>query len=545
MKGTIGIIAPMIDEQQFHVNFNLKLKQNQRELSLAAFNEWAGKEFITERVSRGIDHDKNIPAAGYYLESLLHQHGYNTLLTNKYDPGTLQKIAGKDPLAVCVSTSMIIATDSLLTLFSSIRQTMPDTLIIAGGVLIWKNFLLYRNHLHEPLHYPLLPWMLFHPDHAVMNADIMIVSPHGKFPLLQVLSSLEKGRNTTFDDIPNLCLPGNNGFFFTQRKDEQVNYDEDYTRWDLISEIPDKIPFRTSIGCPYRCRFCDFCHLFPRIYFRSPKSLSQELSLMKRSLGQKAAIIHVSDDNVFINKQRLQEVCHAMIDSGLKKWIGFMRAEAFTDDDLDLMERSGLMMGIIGIESGDQGQLERMKKHQKIENIKKGVEQLDARGIGTLMTFVIGFPGENAHTLKNTAGFLNQLSLKNLLASYQMYPLLIQPLCELSWPQTRKKWKIEGSMGNWSHYTMNSEEASKACYELFREVSNVPYHYFEESNFFNRAKFTFSERKTLFQLRQQLTIQLIENSPWEQINTVLIEMTRQMKFPIEAIREDLLLDISI
>jgi radical SAM superfamily enzyme YgiQ (UPF0313 family) len=212
---------------------------------------------------------------------------------------------------------------------------------------------------------------------------------------------------------------------------------------------------------------------------------------------------------------------------------------------MELIESSGLLMGIIGVESGDPGQLKRMNKHQSVDNMKKGVEQLDAHGISTLLTFVVGFPGENRQTLKNTSDFLNNLSLTNLSASYHLYPLIVTPLSELANPSIRNKWKIKGSMTEWSHYTMKSEDTLEASYGLFKEITNVPYDYSEESNFFNRGVFTFATRKSLFQLRQQLTIKLIENAPWEQIETILKSMAQLMELPIDRIGKYLKNEISV
>jgi p-methyltransferase len=537
LKRIIGIIVPLIDSRQFHSDFNLKLRLNNRELTLAAFYEFAQKGYIAEQVSLGIGHEEDIPAAGYYLEGLLHQYGYDTILTNKYDAETLKTIAGQDPFAVLVSTTMVVTTDSLRELLSAIRSAMPGTVIIAGGVYVWKNYLLYQKYLKSVPSLPLPSWMLFHPDNADINADILVVAPHGRSSLLNVLVELDKGSRISFERIPNLSLPTKTGFSFTNREEEPVDYNTDYTRWDLINEISGKIPLRTSIGCHYRCRFCDFNRLFPHTFVRSVKSLKEELKLIKERLGQAPSIIHISDDNVFLTKKRLEDVCNSISDSGLKKWIAFMRAGEYSDFELDLMNCSGLMMGIMGIESGDQGQLERMNKHQIIGNMKRGIEQLDAYGISTVLTFVVGFPGENAQTLKNTANFLNSLSLTTLSSSYQLYPLLIQPLSELADASSRTKWNIEGSMEKWSHYTMSSEDSLKACYYLFKEITNVPYHYFEERTLFNREKFNLRTRKSLYQLRQQLTIKLIENATWDQIEPILKDLAQQMKVPVDKIDE--------
>lgn len=539
MNRTIAIITPLIDTRQYHMDFSLRLRSNNRELTLAALYELAGEHFKTDHISRGIDYGEDMPSAGFYLEGLLHQHGYDTILTNKYDAGTIKSIAEKDPFAVCVSTTMIIETDSLLALLSSIRSAMPDTCIIAGGVLVWKNYLQYLDHLNSPILYPLQGWMLFNPVYSRMDADILVVAPHGISSLLEVLKELEKGRNASLEQIPNLCLPGDKGFHFTNRIEEQVDYNEDYTRWDLVDEVPEKIPLRTSIGCPYRCRFCDFYRIFPRIFLRSRTSLLQELNLVKGRFGQNPGVIHVSDDNVFISKNRMVEVCNTIADSGIGNWIGFMRAREFSDDEMKLIERSGLLMGIIGVESGDPGQLERMNKHQNIDKMKRGIEQLDSHGISTLLTFVVGFPGENEQTLRNTSGFLNSLSLTNLSASYHLYPLIVTPLSELANPSIQNKWNIKGTMLDWSHYTMKSKDTLEASYKLFKEITNVPYEYSEESNFFNRGMFTFATRKSLFQMRHQLTIKLIEKAPWNQIETILKDMAQLMEISVDKIDEHL------
>lgn len=506
-------------------------------MTLAALYEFAQKGYAADQVSRGIDHEEDIPAAGYYLEGLLHQYGYETILTNKYDAETLKTIADQDPFAVLVSTTMIITTDSMRDLLSMIRRAMPDAVIIAGGVFVWKNYLVYQKYLKSDPPTPILPWMLFHPDNANIDADILIVTQHGRSSLLKVLTEIEKGRNASFEFIPNLSRPSKTGFSFTKREEEQVDYNTDYTRWDLINKISVKIPLRTSIGCPYRCRFCDFYHLFPRTFVRSPQSLKEELKLIKDRLGHMPGIIHVSDDNVFITKKRLEEVCNAIADSGLRKWISFMRAGEYSDFELDLMKRSGLMMGMMGIESGDQGQLDRMKKRQIIGSMKRGIEQLDANGINTVMTFVVGFPGENEQTLQNTADFMNNLVLSTLSSSYDLFPLLIQPLSELGDTSSQDKWNIQGSYEKWSHFTMNSEDSVKACFTLFKEVTNIPYHYSEESNFFNRAKFNLTTRKLLYQLRHQLTVKLIEKATWDQIKPILKDLALQMKVSVDRIDE--------
>ena len=91
---------------------------------------------------------------------------------------------------------------------------------------------------------------------------------------------------------------------------------------------------------------------------------------------------------------------------------------------------------------------------------------------------------------------------------------------------------------------MNSEEALKACHFLFREITNVPYHYFEESIFFNNAKFNLPARKKLYQLRHQLTVKLKEQASWDQIEFILKDVAMHMNLPVvdldESVRDQIL-----
>jgi hypothetical protein len=92
---------------------------------------------------------------------------------------------------------------------------------------------------------------------------------------------------------------------------------------------------------------------------------------------------------------------------------------------------------------------------------------------------------------------------------------------------------------------MNSDEALTACYDLFREVTNVPYTYAEEGHLFNRGMFTFDTRLKLFRLRHQLTVKLMEGASWGQIAPILKEMATKMELPFEGISDHLIDEILI
>jgi radical SAM superfamily enzyme YgiQ (UPF0313 family) len=532
----------MVDTKQYDMDLALKLRSTNRELTLSTLRELAQNGYRTDKISGVPSKRDMVPAGGFYLTSILRQSGYNALLSHKCDAESLRRIASENPFAVCLSTTMILSTDSVIDFVQQIRKYLPDVTIIVGGVYVWKSYQYYEmNQQADDLSSPLL----FNTDSSDIEADVYVVAPHGRDSLLRVLKELERGHSADFTTIANLALPDKTGrFIFTTQQDEQVDYNTDFTRWDLIDELPEQIPIRTSIGCPYRCRFCDFYQLYPKIFLRSTESLRQEMQMIRQRIGNGSSIVHATDDNVFITPRRVQEVTGAIISSGLQRWIGFMRASAINESTIGMVQHSGLLLSLIGVESGDRGQLERMNKRQRLEDVKRGIELLDHHGISVVMTFIVGFPGETAQTIRNTAGFLNDLDIGIGSSGYLLFPLIISPFSELAKTEFRKRWNITGSIDKWEHATMKSSETEKYGYDLFKQVINIPYHYTEERTFYNREIFNDTQRKKLFTLRQRLTVEVLQHSPGEKIKAVLSEITHLMGFPATDISKEFLHEIS-
>ena len=533
MTRTIAIIAPMFDEKQYHLDFNLRLRKDNRELTLTALYELAKNEYQPELAAKQENpRAETIPSAGYYLTGLLRANGYDTILGSTCDNDFLSKISSADPFAICISSTMIVDNEYLKKIVRQIRQFLPGAFIIVGGVFAYKSFYTLQEMQNTNA-----SWMLFNNGDSEMDVDIFVVAPDGTQTLLVVLKELERGRKAQFEHIPNLAIPDHKGgYTFTTSRNEAIDYNKEFTRWDLVDKLPMWIPIRSSIGCPFRCRFCNFYRLFPKIFLRSKESLLLELQTLRKQPGGKSKIIHVTDDNVFFNEKRVEEVCEAFAEANAS-WMGFMRASTIHPENINLIKRSGLIGSLVGVESGDADQLKRMNKNQTLEETRQGIELLDHNGVTVLMTFVIGFPGETAATIENTANFINSLSIGASSSNYQLYPLSVFPLSDLAKPDYRKKWKISGYMDSWSHYTMNSSEAIEYGYNLFKQIPHVPYNYAEESNFFNSRLFTYDQRQTLFNLRQRLTVQLIEQSSWERIAATLVDISQTMGFSQKNVDE--------
>jgi len=515
----IAVVAPMIDVQEHNMNYRLRLKATDRELTLKYLYELFRAGLDPTAVPRDFSYEEGIiPAAGYYLEGALRAEGYETTLTNRTDQASLEVLAAWSPRVVCLSSTMILSRTTLIELVRRIRAAMPDVYLVVGGVFVWKAYL-WRLACRDRPGTPddaRIDCAVFPACRSEIEVDAFVVAPHGMDSLLALLTALDAGSRADTSRVANLALPDAQGhFIFTERVHEAVDYDEVMTRWDLLDALPARVPIRTSVGCPFPCAYCDFPRLFgPRAVLRSPQSLARELQLVAeaRRLGKgKPVMLHLTDDNVFINERRVQQVCDTIIESKLRLfWSSFMRAASVTPDNIELLKRSGLVLPFVGVESGDQGQLDRMQKRQRAERARDAIELMDAHGIASVLTFIVGYPGENERTVRSTIDFLNALRVSS--AMYLLFPLNIMPLSELTSPALREKWGIEGLGGRWSHRTMDSAGAIDACHTIFRGVDKLPYDYEEESTMYNR-RFDPTTRKTLFHLRHSLTVQVLDGAP--------------------------------
>jgi radical SAM superfamily enzyme YgiQ (UPF0313 family) len=69
------------------------------------------------------------------------------------------------------------------------------------------------------------------------------------------------------------------------------------------------------------------------------------------------------------------------------------------------MKRAGCRELLVGFESGDQGQLERMNKRLTIEQSKEFTKAAREAGLDIAACFVMGLPGETKETMERTIEF--------------------------------------------------------------------------------------------------------------------------------------------
>lgn len=161
-------------------------------------------------------------------------------------------------------------------------------------------------------------------------------------------------------------------------------------------------------GCPYRCGFCNYPYLFDdtRFRYRSAQKMADDWAYYVQDLG--VEYITCLDSLFTMPKKRLKEFCRLLIERNIRvKWICYARADDLADETtVELMKAAGVHQVQIGIESGDQVMLDNMNKACSVEANGKALQNCRKHGITSIVSVIVGYPGETAASLENTFRFL-------------------------------------------------------------------------------------------------------------------------------------------
>lgn len=182
--------------------------------------------------------------------------------------------------------------------------------------------------------------------------------------------------------------------------------------WALAEEMHGRrfgmVYYESVRGCPYRCSFCNYPYLFDDTRFRY-KSAQRIADDWARIAGETGARYITCLDSLFtVPRQRLATLCNLLVQRGIGvQWLCYARADDLAEPGVAAMMReAGAVQVQIGIESGDQGQLDNMDKQCSVAANLDALVNCREAGLTSVVSLIVGFPGETARTLETTYDFL-------------------------------------------------------------------------------------------------------------------------------------------
>jgi p-methyltransferase len=389
-----------------------------------------------------------------YLSSFLQKRQFKVDYINFFnqEQQKFKKLLAQSPRTVAITTTFYVDHDPIIEIVNFIREHNPTVKIIVGGPHIHN---IGSDHDEETQEY------IF----DLLGADIYIIDSQGENTLSRVLKQLTNGQD--LNQIPNLYYRLTDGSFQkTAREKENNDLNANGVEWH---HFPNEflVPMayvRTARSCPFACAFCNYPEMAGAHVLSKIEVVEKELRALHAAGTRFLAFI---DDTFNFPLDRFKLLLKMMIRNQFQfRWVSFLRCSNVDEETLDLLQASGCLCVLLGIESGDQTILKYMKKAAKVEKYQWAMGELHKRGILTVASLICGFPGETEQSVKNTMQFIEK-SAPTFYSIQLYYHDTRAPI-----QQRATEFNIQGAGLSWKHHSMDWKQAAEWSKYMFKNIKN-------------------------------------------------------------------------
>jgi radical SAM superfamily enzyme YgiQ (UPF0313 family) len=167
----------------------------------------------------------------------------------------------------------------------------------------------------------------------------------------------------------------------------------------------------TSRGCPYQCTFC-FHGIFGHHYrARTAEDVFQEIELLYQRYKVRGFVIE--DDTFILDKNIVYQLCDLIIKNKLKiYWSCNARVDLVDEEFVRKVKSAGCVAICYGIESGNQMQLDKIKKGITLDQAYKTIKLTKKAGLLTHGFVMLNTPGETVETINDSISFCKKAGLQ-------------------------------------------------------------------------------------------------------------------------------------
>jgi len=300
------------------------------------------------------------------------------------------------------------------------------------------------------------------PKEGLQHADKVIVG-EGEKSILEVFSSKKKIiQSPLIEDLDSLPFPDWHGL--------------PLEKYAAPTRKHPYLKVMSSRGCTWSCIYC-FKGIFGHAYrMRSAKNVVDEIEHLQKEYGTRE--ISFTDDNLTHDRERAIDICREMLQRRIKvDWAcpNGVRVDKIDLPLLKLMKKAGCYQIGLGIESGNQGVLDKIGKGIKLEQVREAAEAAKKAGIETIGFFMIGLPFDTEETMQQTIDFAKSLPLSlvqfTVTVPYPGTPLF--SLVEKKGSFLIDDWSEFGSYSGKAYYeigSLNKELVEKMYKKAYKEV---------------------------------------------------------------------------
>jgi anaerobic magnesium-protoporphyrin IX monomethyl ester cyclase len=321
-----------------------------------------------------------------------------------------------------------------------VRQARPDLPIIYGG---WHPTLLSAQTLQE-------------------NFVDIVVRHQGEKTLSEILKRQSSG--ASLDLVAGCWFKRNGELIVNQDRPASPLSSLPTPAYDLVdfesyarASGGRKLPYATSIGCPYACNYCTDMVFYNRRF--NPQTVAgvvgEIVHLVKTYELDEIALV---DSNFLVDTRRATALARGFIDSHVRfRWTFQASTDLLcrlSDDEVALLAESGVSHIGFGTESASPEILRKMRKaHQKIDDMFEAARKCRDAGIRVTYNLIFGYPGEEDRHRRETLRVMGEIAEQfenvtfspNLFTPYPgipIWPELVE--AGLREPQSLEEWASVG-----------------------------------------------------------------------------------------------------
>jgi anaerobic magnesium-protoporphyrin IX monomethyl ester cyclase len=318
------------------------------------------------------------------LASTLRERGFQPVIIDAaIEPNYKQRVLDELPGALCLGISVLTGPmiRGAIDVAKATKTLMPNMTVIFGG---WHPTLL--------------------PDQTLAERYVdIIVRGQGEITLCEVAEALEQ--NLPLKDIQGISYK--TSVIQTHNPDRKVEYLDDlplpaydmsdFDAYERVSGIR-KLPYATSIGCPYACNYCTDMVFYKRRFnaLSAERVVEEMTTLVKKYRIQEIALL---DSNFPVDLKRAMAIAQGIVDSGVKFTWTFQASTDFicrmSEDDIRTLGASGVTYMGFGTESTSESVLKLMnKRHQRVNEMYETARRAAIGNIRVTFNLIFGYPGE-------------------------------------------------------------------------------------------------------------------------------------------------------
>jgi radical SAM superfamily enzyme YgiQ (UPF0313 family) len=216
-----------------------------------------------------------------------------------------------------------------------------------------------------------------------------------------------------------------------------------------------QLDFISSQGCNFRCAFCSD----PFVYERKWVGLDpQRMALRLRELWERYRFddLNFQDETFFTRRSRIEAFVTQLLEYKLKfTWAGTMRADQGVRLPPELWSRaaqSGLRRLLVGVESGSDEMLKRIRKDIRISQVFETAHKMAAHGIAGQFPFIVGFPEESDDSIRATIDVAKRLRAISPQFRTPIFYFKPYPGSEIVREAVARGFRLPASLTAWSQF---------------------------------------------------------------------------------------------